>query len=184
MREDVVDNGNNNNENDNANIEIEQGDVADVGEANCSLESYDSNDVRDDIAKVLSVVDLLVTDVTNIDEDLESMIEEYSSTEFLNSFNISTDERKEAATYVELLETYNKLFERKKQLEDGAKEKDGELTRLRNSLAQASIENNSLKSDHGKAVETSKATENYFKKSSKIKKKKIKNIKIWKRCSR
>ena len=53
---------------------------------------------------------------------------------FLNSFNISVDESREPATYIELLVTYNTLFENHKKLENQVKEKDEELSTLRNKL--------------------------------------------------
>ena len=88
---------------------------------------------------VLNVVDDLITDINVMDEEINDLIHEYSkisiteeSHEHLDSFNISLDTERTAATYTELLQTYNVLFQKNEQSLKLVKEREDAFSQLKN----------------------------------------------------
>ena len=91
-----------------------------------------SDNIRDEVINALSVMDELAADVTVMDNDIKDLIHEYSrisvaNNGFLDSFDISTDEHKEAASYVDLLKTYEGLYQEHQDLIKETVRKDEKL---------------------------------------------------------
>ena len=91
-----------------------------------------SDNITDEVINVLSVMDELAADVTVMDNDIKDLIHEYSrisvtNNGFLDSFDIPTDEHKEAASHVDLLKTYEGLYQEHQDLIKETVRKDKKL---------------------------------------------------------
>ena len=97
---------------------------------------------------ILEDEDLHTNDIaTNIDYranecdvDIENLVEKYSkldiNSKYLDSFNITMDENRDVATYIDLLQNYNKIFEENKVLRKELLEREEEIQMLRDEVTQ------------------------------------------------
>ena len=101
-----------------------------------------SDNLRNEAINVLSVMDELATEVSGMDNDIKEMIHEYSRISiadtdiFLDSFDISTDENRESASYIDLLKTYEGLYQEHQDLVKETERKDEKLQHAKETVEE------------------------------------------------